>query len=42
MMILDTHAWLWWNSESSNLSDSARTAIDRTDARRDRYQITTL
>ncbi len=32
MIILDTHAWLWWNSESSNLSDSARTAIERTDA----------
>ena len=32
MIILDTHAWLWWNNESSNLSNSARTAIDLTDA----------
>ena len=31
MIILDTHAWLWWNNESSNLSNSARTAIDLTD-----------
>ena len=32
MIILDTHAWLWWNNESSNLSNSARTAIDLTNA----------
>lgn len=29
MIILDTHAWVWWVSEPERLSDLARTAIDR-------------
>lgn len=27
MLILDTHAWIWWESESSRLSRSQREAI---------------
>ena len=32
MIVLDTHAWLWWISESSELSVSARETIERADA----------
>ena len=28
MILLDTHAWLWWLSESPELSDAAVSAID--------------
>ncbi len=31
MIVLDTHAWLWWASDRSRLSTAARTAIDNTD-----------
>lgn len=27
MIILDTHAWIWWTSESPNLSENAVVAI---------------
>ncbi len=27
MIILDTHAWIWWTSESPNLSEKAADAI---------------
>ncbi len=29
MIILDTHAWLWWTNESTNLSPDAYTAIEQ-------------
>ncbi|MGI8785522.1 MAG: PIN domain-containing protein, partial [Acidobacteriota bacterium] len=29
MIVLDTHVWIWWLSASSDLSASARKAIDR-------------
>ncbi|MBN2200677.1 type II toxin-antitoxin system VapC family toxin [bacterium] len=32
MIILDTHVWIWHSSESPELSESARLAIDRADA----------
>lgn len=28
MIVLDTHAWLWWLAEPSRLSQAARRAID--------------
>lgn len=28
MIVLDTHAWLWWLAEPSKLSPAARQAID--------------
>ena len=28
MIILDTHAWIWWTNESTNLSTTAMDAID--------------
>jgi PIN domain nuclease of toxin-antitoxin system len=31
MIILDTHAWLWWANESKNLSTIADKAIQETD-----------
>ena len=32
MIVLDTHAWLWWLAEPSKLSRAARQAIDEADA----------
>lgn len=32
MIVLDTHAWLWWVSEPGRLSPAARKAIDGADA----------
>jgi PIN domain nuclease of toxin-antitoxin system len=32
MIVLDTHAWLWWVAEPGRLSHAARQAIDRADA----------
>ena len=32
MIILDTHAWLWWINESTKLSDAALTVIEQTDS----------
>ena len=29
MILLDTHAWLWWASGSAELSEAARRLIDR-------------
>lgn len=29
MIVLDTHAWLWWVSDPGQLSAAARKAIDR-------------
>lgn len=29
MIVLDTHAWLWWMAEPERLSEPARTAIDQ-------------
>lgn len=29
MIVLDTHAWLWWHSDPERLSPLAREAIDR-------------
>lgn len=31
MIVLDTHAWLWWMSEPSRLGVAAREEIDRAD-----------
>jgi len=31
MILLDTHAWIWWAGESPRLSPRARQAIDETD-----------
>jgi PIN domain nuclease of toxin-antitoxin system len=31
MIILDTHAWIWWLTESSSLSSKATDAINNTD-----------
>lgn len=28
MILLDTHAWVWWIGEPDRLSDAARSAID--------------
>jgi PIN domain nuclease of toxin-antitoxin system len=32
MVVLDTHAWLWWVAEPSRLSARARKAIESADA----------
>ncbi len=32
MIVLDTHAWLWWLAEPSKLSPAARQAIDEAPA----------
>lgn len=32
MIVLDTHAWLWWLADPARLSPTARQAIDETDA----------
>ena len=32
MIVLDTHAWIWWSAESPRLSSRARSAIERADA----------
>jgi PIN domain nuclease of toxin-antitoxin system len=32
MVVLDTHAWLWWVDAPERLSDRARTAIDEAGA----------
>ncbi len=31
MILLDTHAWIWWVTESSSLSAGAKRAIARSD-----------
>jgi PIN domain nuclease of toxin-antitoxin system len=31
MIILDTHAWIWWITESENLSVQATEAINKAD-----------
>ena len=31
MILLDTHAWIWWTTESRSLSAPARRAIRRSD-----------
>ena len=31
MIVLDTHAWIWWNAEPGKLSVPARQAIDDAD-----------
>ncbi len=31
MIVLDTHAWLWWTSDPQRLSAPAQEAIDRAD-----------
>lgn len=32
MIVLDTHAWIWWLDDTERLSDPARTAIARSTA----------
>lgn len=32
MIVLDTHAWLWWVSNPDRLSTAAQEAIDRADS----------
>ncbi|HXE43648.1 MAG TPA: type II toxin-antitoxin system VapC family toxin [Conexibacter sp.] len=32
MIVLDTHAWLWWLADPARLSPAARAAIDEADA----------
>lgn len=32
MIVLDTHAWLWWQTRSRKLSQPAARAIERADA----------
>jgi PIN domain nuclease of toxin-antitoxin system len=32
VIVLDTHAWIWWSAESARLSSRARTAIEQADA----------
>lgn len=32
MIVLDTHAWLWWIADPARLSPAARQAIDEADA----------
>ena len=34
MIVLDTHAWLWWLHEPARLSSRARTAIEEAEASR--------
>ncbi|MGI0149189.1 MAG: type II toxin-antitoxin system VapC family toxin [Thermoplasmata archaeon] len=31
MIVLDTHAWIWWATDPGKLSDRAREAIERSD-----------
>ena len=31
MIVLDTHAWIWWHMSPDRLSEPARSAIDETD-----------
>lgn len=31
MVVLDTHAWIWWTDEPSRLSEPAREAVERAD-----------
>ena len=31
MIVLDTHVWVWWNSDPTKLSTAARTAIEEAD-----------
>ena len=31
MIILDTHAWIWWTNESPELTDAAEAAIHKAD-----------
>ncbi|PZV09909.1 MAG: PIN domain nuclease [Leptolyngbya sp.] len=31
MIVLDTHAWIWWTNESTSLSQKALDAIEQTD-----------
>lgn len=31
MIVLDTHAWIWWHSDPDRLSRAAQRAIDETD-----------
>lgn len=31
MIVLDTHAWIWWNSEPGRLSARAKKAIEQAD-----------
>lgn len=31
MILLDTHAWIWWSADRDRLSAAARTAIDDAD-----------
>jgi PIN domain nuclease of toxin-antitoxin system len=31
VIVLDTHAWIWWHSSPERLSDRARNAVDETD-----------
>ena len=31
MIVLDTHAWIWWVNESERLSDTAQLTIQQTD-----------
>jgi PIN domain nuclease of toxin-antitoxin system len=38
VIVLDTHAWLWWVAEPQRLSQRAREAIDRTE----RFGIATI
>jgi PIN domain nuclease of toxin-antitoxin system len=33
LILLDTHAWLWWLSESPELSATARSAIEKAGAK---------
>jgi PIN domain nuclease of toxin-antitoxin system len=32
MIILDTHAWIWWTNESTKLTTRAKTTIQQSDA----------
>lgn len=32
MIVLDTHAWIWWLDDPDRLSDTARTAIEEAPA----------
>lgn len=37
MIVLDTHAWLWWVSDPAQLSPTARQAIDAAAARQELF-----
>ena len=32
MIVLDTHAWLWWNDDPARLGPTGREAIERADS----------